>query len=392
MKRRTTRLGSLLLGRLTRTGPSSRARRKKPGRRAASGAWGVGARSPDSGFADQRATRPETSLAAPPVAAPPAVRDEPTALSTRQLIRPDDRLKASIEAFLLDQRSPHTRRSYAQDIRRFLKFLLLREETQGLARIDRAAVVAHKEFLISEGLEHTTVDRHLATLRSFFQWLVDDGLLPKSPAESVRFLNPKRVSRTIGFSNEEVRRVLGGPNPHTRTGALHYAVLAVLFYCGLRRAELCALRRSNLSSERGQAIFRLRGKGDVERIVALPAPVVQALEHYLKMVPAGDEDGPLFAPIRNNRTGVAEKSLDPSMIYYIVRRYALRAGVESRVSPHSCRATAISNARDHHAPDRAIQEFAGWSTPAMITRYDKRRTAAESSASLSISYAEPEKG
>src|SRR6185312_13425713 len=96
----------------------------------------------------------------------------------------------------------------------------------------------------------------------------------------------------------------------------------------------------------------------------------------------------LFIPLRNNRTGVLNKSLDPSMIFYIVTRYAKLAGISNRVSPHSCRATAISNARDHHVPDRAIQEFAGWASPDMITRYDKRRTAVEDSAAHSISYGE----
>jgi hypothetical protein len=73
-------------------------------------------------------------------------------------------------------------------------------------------------------------------------------------------------------------------------------------------------------------------------------------------------------------------------VFYVVRRYAKLAGISNRVSPHSCRATAISNARDHHVPDRAIQEFAGWTSTDMITRYDKRKTAVEDSAARAIAY------
>jgi len=79
------------------------------------------------------------------------------------------------------------------------------------------------------------------------------------------------------------------------------------------------------------------------------------------------------------------------MIFYIVTKYARQAGIANRVSPHSCRATAISNARDRNVPDRAIQEFAGWATPDMITRYDKRKTAVENSAALSIDYGNEER-
>jgi site-specific recombinase XerD len=308
-------------------------------------------------------------------------------MSSSDLARPDGKLRASIEAFLLDQRSPHTRRSYGKDLKRFVQFLHGRLAGFGAETINRGLIVAYKEFLLADGLEHTSVDRHLSTLRSFFRWLVDDGVIEKNPAEGVRFLNPKRLSPTIGFSDEEVQKVLKIPDLHTRTGALHYAILMLLFYCGLRRSELCELRTSNLSEERGQKVLRLRGKGNAERVVVLIPAAWNAIRHYLVIV-AKDVgvDQWLLSPVKNNRTGVKDKGLDPSQIFYVVTRYARLAGIANRVSPHSCRATAISNARDHHVPDRAIQEFAGWTSPDMITRYDKRRTAVEESAAHAIAY------
>jgi integrase/recombinase XerD len=317
----------------------------------------------------------------------PAARSESAPLSTIELTRPDGRLKQSIEAFLLDQRSPHTRRSYGKDLKRFVQFLLGRIAGFGPESINRTLIVQYKEYLLADGLEHTTVDRHLSTLRSFFRWLVDDGQIEKNPAEGVRFLKPLRLSRTIGFSDDEVQRILKVPDLHTRTGALHYAMLMVLFYCGLRRSELCSLRTVSLGEERGQHVLRLRGKGNAERIVVLVPAVWNALRHYFIItVKDPSVDAPLFTPVRNNRTGVKDKPLDPSQVFYVVTRYAKLAGISNRVSPHSCRATAISNARDHHVPDRAIQEFAGWSSTDMITRYDKRRTAVEESAAHAIMY------
>ena len=317
-----------------------------------------------------------------------------TGLLSSDLLRPDDRLKRSIEDFLKDQRSEHTRRAYGKDLKRFVKYLIDRKFRLGPEALDRSVVIGYKDQLLSEKLEHTTVDRHLATLRSFFRWLVEDGLIAKSPAENVRFLNPKKTSSTIGFTDEEVTRLLKLPDLHTRSGSLHYAILMVLFYCGLRRSELCSLKTSSIGFERGHCFFRLRGKGNAERIVVLVEPVWTALQYYLKMTGKSTEpskaDAPLFTPVRNNRTGVREKPIDPSMIFYIVRRYAKLAGISNRVSPHSCRATAISNARDHNVPDRVIQEFAGWATTTMITRYDKRKSALDKSAAHSISYGEHE--
>jgi integrase len=344
--------------------------------------------------------------AAPFVAAPaeptvtvvqPATRVESRTIATADLLRPDESLRRSIEGFLLDQRSEHTRRAYGKDLKRFVEYLAFRKAGFGPERIDRSILIAYKDLLLSEGLEHTTIDRHLATLRSFFRWLVDDGVIERNPAEGVRFLNPKRVSRTVGFSDEEVVRILSKPNLHTRVGSLHYAVLLVLFHCGLRRSEVCDLRMSSLGHERGQAVFRLRGKGNAERVIAVVPPVLNALKHYFRITgrePGGVGPGgvgPLFSAIRNNRTGELERPLDPSMIFYIVTKYAKEAGIAGRVSPHSCRATAISNARDRNVPDRAIQEFAGWASPDMITRYDKRKTAVEGSAAHAIRYGKDER-
>lgn len=313
--------------------------------------------------------------------------NQPRQLLTSEIIRPRDELTQSIEGFLLDQRSEHTRRAYGKDLKRFVQFLLQRKLERGIEKLDRTVLIAYKDSLLSEGLEHTSIDRHLATLRSFFRWLVDDGILEKSPAEGVRFLNPRKLSSTQGFSDEEVKRLLALPNLHTRIGSQHYAILMLLFYCGLRRSELCSLRTSHLTQERGMRILKLRGKGNAERVLALVPAVGRALDHYFLITRRdSSRDQPLFSPIRNNRTGATEKPLDPSMIFYIVTRYAKEAGITHRVSPHSCRATAISNARDHDVPDRVIQEFAGWSSPAMITRYDKRKSAIEKSASHAIRY------
>ena len=327
----------------------------------------------------QTPTRLETVVPAPQI--------DSERLTTAELMKPNDRLRQSIEGFLLDQRSPHTRKAYGKDLKRFIQFLHGRKLGFGIEVLDRTVLIAYKEMLLSEGLEHTSIDRHLATLRSFFRWLVDDGHIVKNPAEGVRFLNPKKISRTIGFTDEEVRKLLMVPDLHTRTGSLHYAILMVLFYCGLRRSEVCELKTSSLSLERDHRVLRLRGKGNAERIVVMVPPVWRALRHYL-IISRRDlnHDEFLFTPIRNNRTGIMNKALDPSMIFYIVRKYARAAGIANRVSPHSCRATAISNARDHNVPDRAIQEFAGWASPDMITRYDKRKSSVEKSAAHAIIY------
>lgn len=71
---------------------------------------------------------------------------------------------------------------------------------------------------------------------------------------------------------------------------------------------------------------------------------------------------------------------------YVVKHYAKLAGVNYRVSPHSARATAVSNALDNLAPHRAVQHMAGWSSPLMVTRYDKRKEDLKNSAVRFVQY------
>jgi site-specific recombinase XerD len=312
---------------------------------------------------------------------------EESRLWSSDLIRPAANLQQVFSAFLLDQRSEHTRRAYENDFKRFVQFLLLREAEKGPSLVDRNLLIAFKDHLLSEGLEHSTVDRHLASLRSWLGWLTDEGYFERNPAQSVRLLNSKRLSRTVGLSDEEVRKLLALPDLTTRSGILHFAILNVLLYGGLRRSELCFLRTTNLGVERGVPILKLRGKGNRERLIPLQDHVASAIRHYLRAERKNpQEDQILFTPVKNNRTGILAKALDSSSVFYVVKKYAKMAGIQQRISPHSLRATAISNARDRLVPDRAIQEFAGWANPDMITRYDKRKTSIEKSAALAIRY------
>ena len=151
------------------------------------------------------------------------------------------------------------------------------------------------------------------------------------------------------------------------------------------------LRASHLGWARGEdtqiLTLRVPGKGDKERILPIPNKTKFVLLSYLEG--NGWELGSeqyLFPPVKNNVTKAKNKPIDTNSIYYIVKKYAKLAGVDRRVSPHSCRATAISNALDHAASHRSVQQMAGWSSPLMIERYDKRRTDLKDSAVHVVEY------
>jgi integrase/recombinase XerD len=301
-------------------------------------------------------------------------------------------LMGEIQRFTQTQRSQHTRRAYLNDIKQFTGFL----RANG-GRPDLDLLLAYRDWLTNPkhqgGLElgRATANRKFATIRSFLGWLQARGLMKDNPGVWLKNFRAQNESPTQAFSDEEVSRVLASTNPKTRSGLMHSLILHMLFYLGLRRGELVALKASHIGRSRmgDEMVLTLRvpGKGDKERVLPLPAKIVDLLEKY--MLREGLEIGEeryLFRPVRNNITKVKEKPIDGFAIYYIVRKYARLAGVESKVSPHSCRATCISNALDHSASHRAVQDLAGWSSPLMIARYDKRRTSLQHSAVHTVDY------
>lgn len=298
-----------------------------------------------------------------------------------------------IQPFLANQLSLHTRRAYETDLKQFFQFLSGRVNLVDLAGLRPDHVILYRKFL-EEGrlggrpFEKSTINRKLAVIKSFFNWLKLNQLVPENPAQLVKGFPQTQESSLKGLSDEETRRMLERPAAHTRAGSLHRAILHTLFYLGVRKGELIGLRLGDLDSERGIRVLKVRGKGHRVRILPVPQRVQETLDRYFSLCgrDLSQKEEPLFIPTRNPRTRRLLKPLNPNAISYIVIRYAKQVGVLKRVSPHSCRATCISNALDKRATHRSVQHLAGWSTPLMIQRYDKRREDLQNSAAFLVNY------
>lgn len=296
---------------------------------------------------------------------------------------------AFLDSFLKAQNSAHTRRAYENDLVDFLSYLKAKSSPMTVHTL-----VAYREELrtkvsvrTGEPLSHVSINRKIATIKSFLNWLVLNGVLPNNPAKAVKSFRAGRESPTRDLPNDRVRQILELPHRHKTGGRMHHAILMVLFHLGLRRAELVGLRTSDLFEQDGLRVMRVRGKGDKERVLPMPPDVAKSIDTYLEMAKKDVKvNQPLFSPEKNNITKVKDKPLHPNAIAYIVKHYATLAGVAYRVSPHSARATAVSNALDNLAPHRAVQHMAGWSSPLMVTRYDKRKEDLRNSAVKYVQY------
>jgi site-specific recombinase XerD len=131
--------------------------------------------------------------------------------------------------------------------------------------------------------------------------------------------------------------------------------------------------------------LKVSGKGGKTRYVPLH-PGTHALIHdYLDSAQHGtDENGALFRPIRNNRTGKLASAITADGVYKLVRAYSGQLGF--KIGAHSLRATAATNALDHQADIAKVQEWLGHANISTTRIYDHRRTRPEDSPTFKVAY------
>ena len=181
------------------------------------------------------------------------------------------------------------------------------------------------------------------------------------------------------------------PGADSLKGIRDRAILATLLYHGLRREELCRLQVKDLQSREGVAHFRVHGKGSKIRYVPIQPMAQRLIEDYLlKAGHKEDLKGPLFRPVKNNRTGKLDRSLNTNSVYRnIVKKYAIETGLHVEVNGlcvHAMRATAATNALAHDADISKVQEWLGHANVSTTRLYDRRKTRPEESPTFRVKY------
>lgn len=282
----------------------------------------------------------------------------------------------------------HTRRAYESDVKAFFGFLGV-ARMEDIREVRRGHVIAWRDSLVAAGHSPATIRRKLAALSSLYEYLCDNNAVQGNPVDGVR--RPSEgvnEGKTPAISDAQARALLKAPNPETPKGVRDAALLSVLLYSGIRVSELCQLRVKDIEERRGAKFFHVRGKGTKIRYVLIH-PIVQGRLHdYLGQVEhAEDLAGPLFRPIRNNRTGETARALDRSHVFRMIRQYGLSVGLSARqLSPHVLRTTLITNALEHQADIAKVQELAGHASIATTRLYDRRENRPEDSPVNLVAY------
>lgn len=288
--------------------------------------------------------------------------------------------------------NPKTRRAYKNDVGEFSRFAGLQNPVE-LRTVTRAHVIAWRKDMESRALADTSIRRKLSALSSLFDYLCERNAVLGNPVDGVkRPTSNGNEGSTPALGDAQARKLLNAPPEDTLKGKRDRAILATLLYHGIRREELCRLRVKDIQSRQGVVHLRIKGKRDKVRFVPLHAAAQRLIDEYLALAGHGiDSLGPLFRPVRNNRTPEKlDRPLDPASIYRnIVRHYGLATGINAEVNGlcvHSLRATAATNALSHEADIAKVQEWLGHANVSTTRLYDRRKTRPEDSPTFRVKY------
>ncbi len=269
--------------------------------------------------------------------------------------------------------SPNTRKAYRRDLIAFVGSLAS-PTPEALSALSVADIENFLRLRKARGLAVSTIARELAAVRMFCRYLVLQNICSRDASEAI--LSPKTWNRlpTV-LAPERVDLLLAAPNPDLDTFWLRdRALLTLLYAAGLRATEATTLTVDGVNFRMG--VLRVLGKGSKERIIPIAAAALDVVRPYLNTQrPAllGDRRGSQLLLSRNGRP------LSRGDVYRIVRKYAARAGVGRRVSPHTLR-HSFATALLHGGADlRSVQEMLGHAdiaTTQVYTHVDPSRLRA----------------
>jgi len=282
-----------------------------------------------------------------------------------------------------------TRRAYESDIRSFMASCGITQPGD-FRLVTRSHVLGWRADLEAQQLAGATIRRKLAALASLYDYLCNENAVTHNPVRGVK--RPRVESqegKTPALSDAQARALLAAPPSDTLQGLRDRAILSVMLYQGLRRAEVCSLRVKDFGQQRrGVRHMLIRGKGGKQRFVPIHPDTDKLVGDYLQRAQhVKDKEGPLFRSLSTKAAG-AWGGLSTGAIYAeVVKRYMHQVGISGdNMGPHALRATAATSALEHDADIAQVQEWLGHANISTTKVYDRRVAKPRQSPTFKVSY------
>lgn len=246
----------------------------------------------------------------------------------------------------------NTMESYYRDLQYWNKFLK-EHKINSLAEIDENLIIIYLLRLKKEGKAVATVSRHLASIKTFYKFLLAEQLVDVNPTAKLE--TPKTGTKLPQIMDEkEVERLLRQPDLTTPAGLRDKAMLELLYATGLRVSELVSLDLDQINLEAG--FLRCMGKGSKERMVPIGSVALTYLNLYLDRGRGQLAKRAGLNALFLNHLGTR---LTRQGFWKILKKYVKEAGITTNVTPHTFRHSFATHLLEHGADLRAVQEMLG---------------------------------
>lgn len=247
--------------------------------------------------------------------------------------------------------SPNTVSSYLRDVTQFAEYLR-ESENSDLKRAKSEMVSAYMKWMQGRGKSASSVTRFLASIKSFYTYMLGEGAIKISPAKGIIANHVERKYPEV-LTNKEVELFLEQPQCVDPKGFRDHAMLELLYATGIRVTELISLDLEDLNLP--AAFIRCESKGK-ERSIPLYHTAVKALQDYVRDVRlqliADSAEKALFVNMNGER-------MSRQGFWKIIKHYQEKAGIEKDITPHTLRHSFAVHLLENGADLRSIQEMLG---------------------------------
>ena len=247
--------------------------------------------------------------------------------------------------------SQNTLGAYRADLMTLGRGLAEHEKTIEMA--EKADLLAFIAGRVEGGAKPRSTARQLSSFRRFFRYIMREGMRDSDPTADIEM---PRIGRSLPktLSEDEVDSLLNAPNTDEPLGHRDRAMLELLYATGLRVSELINLKQSQINFNQG--VLRIVGKGDRERLIPLGEESQRWIRDFI--------DGPRMEILLERQTDYLFPTrrgdrMTRQAFWHIIKRYAAKAGVRKKLSPHSLRHAFATHLLNRGADLRVVQLLLG---------------------------------
>ena len=259
--------------------------------------------------------------------------------------------------------SPHTIRSYQDDLTFFFDFLIIQFGEIPVNDIKPTFIRSWMAEQKTAGASAKTINRRISSLKSFFKFQLRKDLIEVSPMTTI--ISPKQSKRLPSYVEQKDTETLFNhvEFPQTWEGIIHKMIMELLYCSGMRLSELISLKETQVDLNKSN--LKILGKGNKERLIPLSKEMNSSLQHFLEQKQSHFKEQ-VFEHLLVNEKG---NKLYPKYVQLVVKKYLSLITTIEKKSPHVLRHTFATHLMNNGAELNAVKELLGHSSLAATQIY-----------------------